>query len=156
MSIDKNGQHYYAKKDNVDTNIAETVLTDITQNNDPKKSLMFVLDNISMNGKGIMAWGYKANNQIYPVLYIGNFGSEEFGLHVIEDLILGGAINFGNSNIISTDLARIYIKTYNGFVVKNRNDNILFKVTDSDGQINMGNSSIISDGNNVSINDYLC
>lgn len=151
MSLDQNGQHYYTKKDNVDTNIAETVLTDITQNNDTKKSLMFVLDNISMNGKGIMAWGYKANNQIYPVLYIGNFGSEEFGLHVIEDLILGGAINFGNSNIISTDLARIYIKTYNGFVVKNRNDNILFKVTDSDGQINMGNSSIVSDGNNVSI-----
>ena len=151
MSLDQDGQHYYTKKDNVDTNIAETVLTDITQNNDTKKSLMFVLDNISMNGKGIMAWGYKANNQIYPVLYIGNFGSEEFGLHVIEDLILGGAINFGNSNIISTDLAKIYIKTYNGFVVKNRNDNILFKVTDSDGQINMGNSSIISDGNNVSI-----
>ena len=153
MSLDQNGQHYYTKKDNVDTNIAETILTDITQNNDTKKSLMFVLDNISMNGKGIMAWGYKANNQIYPVLYIGNFGNEEFGLHVIEDLILKGcAINFGNSNTInSTDSANIYVKPNTGFYVINSNNKMLLKLTNSDGQINMGNSSIISDGNNVSI-----
>ena len=153
MSLDQNGQHYYTKKDNVDTNIAETILTDITQNNDTKKSLMFVLDNISMNGKGIMAWGYKANNQIYPVLYIGNFGNEEFGLHVIEDLILKGcAINFGNSNTInSTDSANIYVKPNTGFYVINSNNKMLLKLTNSDGQINIGNSSIVSDGNNVSI-----
>ena len=153
MSIDKNGQHYYAKKDNVDTNIAETVLTDITQNNDTKKSLMFVLDNVSMNGKGIMAWGYRANNQIYPVLYIGNFGNEEFGLHVIEDLILKGcAINFGNSNTISsTDSANIYIKPKTGFYVIDSNNNMLLKLTNSNGQLKIGNSAIESDGNNITV-----
>ena len=152
MSIDKNGQHYYTKKNNVDTNIADTVLVDITKNNDTKKSLMFVLDNISMNGRGIMAWGYRANNQIYPVLYIGNFGNEEFGLHVIEDLILKGcAINFGNSNTInSTDSSNIYVKPNTGFYVIDSQNNTLFRVNRNSGKLEINNSSIESDGNNIS------
>ena len=178
MSIDKNGQHYYAKKDNVDTNIAETVLTDITQNNDTKKSLMFVLDNVSMNGKGIMAWGYRANNRIYPVLYLGNFGNEEFGLHVIEDLILKGcAINFGNSNTIESDGNNITVKTNGLFKLFDaQNNNWMaqlyneygeygfsikadtFAVLSSDGQTNhisffdnQGGSKTLDMGNNYII-----
>ena len=111
MSLDKTGQHYWTQKDNEDKNIAETTLKEITINNETKKALMFLLDNAEMNGEGIMAWGYKSENNIYPVLYVGKFGDEEFGLHLATDLIAhANAIKFQNAQI-DDDGANLYLRT---------------------------------------------
>lgn len=111
MSLDKTGQHYWTQKDNEDKNIAETTLKEITINNETKKALMFLLDNAEMNGEGIMAWGYKSGNNIYPVLYVGKFGNEEFGLHLATDLIAhANAIKFQNAQI-DDDGANLYLRT---------------------------------------------
>lgn len=111
MSLDKTGQHYWTQKDNEDKNIAETTLKEITINNETKKALMFLLDNVEMNGEGIMAWGYKSGNNIYPVLYVGKFGDEEFGLHLATDLIAhANAIKFQNASI-DDDGANLYLRT---------------------------------------------
>nr|DAZ33873.1 MAG TPA: tail protein [Caudoviricetes sp.] len=111
MSLDKTGQHYWTQKNNQDKNIAETTLKDITINNETKKALMFLLDNAEMNGEGIMAWGYKNGNNIYPVLYVGKFGDEEFGLHLATDLIAhANAIKFQNASI-DDDGANLYLRT---------------------------------------------
>ena len=111
MSLDKTGQHYWTQKNNIDKNIAETTLKDITINNQTKKALMFLLDNAEMNGEGIMAWGYKNGNNVYPVLYVGNFGNEEFGLHLATDLIAhANAIKFQNAQI-DDDGANLYLRT---------------------------------------------
>lgn len=106
MSIDQDGQHWYIQKDNVDKNIAETVLVELTENNETKKSLMFVLDNVEMEGDGIMAWGYKANNKVYPMLYMGNFGDEEYGLHFATDLMIhGNTLKFQTASISDDGVA---------------------------------------------------
>lgn len=111
MSLDKTGQHFWTQKNNQDKNIAETTLKDITINNQTKKALMFLLDNAEMNGEGIMAWGYKSGNNVYPVLYVGNFGNEEFGLHLATDLIAhANAIKFQNASI-DDDGANLYLRT---------------------------------------------
>ena len=111
MSLDKTGQHYWTQKDNEDKNMAETTLKEITINNETKKALMFLLDNVEMNGEGIMAWGYKSENNIYPVLYVGKFGDEEFGLHLATDLIShANAIKFQNASI-DDDGANLYLRT---------------------------------------------
>ncbi len=86
MSLDKMGQHYFIKKDNTDKNIADTTLVELTINNETRKALMFVLDNVSMNGNGIMAWGYKANGKIYPAFYLGKDGNGDFGLHINTEM----------------------------------------------------------------------
>lgn len=115
MSLDKTGQHFWTQKNNQDKNIAETTLKDITINNQTKKALMFLLDNAEMNGEGIMAWGYKNENNVYPVLYVGNFDNEEFGLHLATDLIAhANAIKFQSASI-DDDGAFLYLKSLGGF-----------------------------------------
>lgn len=123
MSLDKTGQHYWTQKDNKDKNIAETTLKEITINNETKKALMFLLDNAEMNGEGIMAWGYKSGNNIYPVLYVGNFGNEEFGLHLATDLIAhANAIKFQNASI-DDDGANLYLRTLGALKVMDTENN---------------------------------
>lgn len=123
MSLDKTGQHYWVQKDNEDKNIAETTLKEITINNETKKTLMFLLDNAEMNGEGIMAWGYKSGNNIYPVLYVGNFGNEEFGLHLATDLIAhANAIKFQNASI-DDDGANLYLRTLGALKVMDTENN---------------------------------
>lgn len=123
MSLDKTGQHYWTQKNNQDKNIAETTLKDITINNETKKALMFLLDNAEMNGEGIMAWGYKSGNNIYPVLYVGNFGNEEFGLHLATDLIAHtNAIKFQNASI-DDDGANLYLRTLGALKVMDTENN---------------------------------
>lgn len=123
MSLDKTGQHYWTQKNNQDKNIAETTLKDITINNQTKKALMFLLDNAEMNGEGIMAWGYKSGNNVYPVLYVGNFGNEEFGLHLATDLIAhGNAIKFQNSQI-DDDGSFLYLRSLGGFKLMDTENN---------------------------------
>ena len=123
MSLDKTGQHYWTQKDNEDKNIAETTLKEITINNETKKALMFLLDNAEMNGEGIMAWGYKSGNNIYPVLYVGNFGNEEFGLHLATDLIAHtNAIKFQNASI-DDDGANLYLRTLGALKVMDTENN---------------------------------
>lgn len=123
MSLDKTGQHYWTQKDNEDKNMAETTLKEITINNETKKALMFLLDNVEMNGEGIMAWGYKSENNIYPVLYVGNFGNEEFGLHLATDLIAhANAIKFQNAQI-DDDGANLYLKTLGALKVMDTENN---------------------------------
>lgn len=123
MSLDKTGQHYWTQKDNEDKNIAETTLKEITINNETKKTLMFLLDNAEMNGEGIMAWGYKSGNNIYPVLYVGNFGNEEFGLHLATDLIAHtNAIKFQNAQI-DDDGANLYLRTLGALKVMDTENN---------------------------------
>lgn len=123
MSLDKTGQHYWTQKDNEDKNIAETTLKEITINNETKKALMFLLDNAEMNGEGIMAWGYKSGNNVYPVLYVGNFGNEEFGLHLATDLIAhANAIKFQNAQI-DDDGANLYLRTLGALKVMDTENN---------------------------------
>ena len=123
MSLDKTGQHYWTQKNNQDKNIAETTLKDITINNQTKKALMFLLDNTEMNGEGIMAWGYKSGNNVYPVLYVGNFGNEEFGLHLATDLIAhANAIKFQNAQI-DDDGANLYLRTLGALKVMDIENN---------------------------------
>ena len=123
MSLDKTGQHYWTQKDNEDKNMAETTLKEITINNETKKTLMFLLDNVEMNGEGIMAWGYKSENNIYPVLYVGNFGNEEFGLHLATDLIAhANAIKFQNAQI-DDDGANLYLRTLGALKVMDTENN---------------------------------
>ncbi len=123
MSLDKTGQHYWTQKNNVDKNIAETTLKDITINNQTKKALMFLLDNAEMNGEGIMAWGYKSGNNVYPVLYVGNFGNEEFGLHLATDLIAhANAIKFQNAQI-DDDGANLYLRTLGALKIMDKENN---------------------------------
>lgn len=123
MSLDKTGQHYWVQKDNEDKNIAETTLKEITINNETKKTLMFLLDNAEMNGEGIMAWGYKSGNNVYPVLYVGNFGNEEFGLHLATDLIAhANAIKFQNASI-DDDGANLYLRTLGALKVMDTENN---------------------------------
>lgn len=123
MSLDKTGQHYWVQKDNEDKNIAETTLKEITINNETKKTLMFLLDNAEMNGEGIMAWGYKSGNNIYPVLYVGKFGDEEFGLHLATDLIAhANAIKFQNASI-DDDGANLYLRTLGALKVMDTENN---------------------------------
>lgn len=123
MSLDKTGQHYWTQKNNQDKNIAETTLKDITINNQTKKALMFLLDNAEMNGEGIMAWGYKSGNNVYPVLYVGNFGNEEFGLHLATDLIAhANAIKFQNAQI-DDDGANLYLRTLGALKVMDIENN---------------------------------
>lgn len=123
MSLDKTGQHYWTQKDNEDKNMAETTLKEITINNETKKALMFLLDNVEMNGEGIMAWGYKSENNIYPVLYVGNFGNEEFGLHLATDLIAhANAIKFQNAQI-DDDGANLYLRTLGALKVMDTENN---------------------------------
>lgn len=123
MSLDKTGQHYWTQKDNEDKNIAETTLKEMTINNETKKALMFLLDNVEMNGEGIMAWGYKSGNNIYPVLYVGNFGDEEFGLHLATDLIAhANAIKFQNASI-DDDGANLYLRTLGALKVMDTENN---------------------------------
>lgn len=123
MSLDKTGQHYWTQKDNEDKNIAETTLKEITINNETKKALMFLLDNVEMNGEGIMAWGYKSGNNVYPVLYVGKFGDEEFGLHLATDLIAhANAIKFQNAQI-DDDGANLYLRTLGALKVMDTENN---------------------------------
>lgn len=123
MSLDKIGQHYWVQKDNEDKNIAETTLKEITINNETKKALMFLLDNAEMNGEGVMAWGYKSGNNVYPVLYVGNFGNEEFGLHLATDLIAhANAIKFQNASI-DDDGANLYLRTLGALKVMDAENN---------------------------------
>lgn len=123
MSLDKIGQHYWVQKDNEDKNIAETTLKEITINNETKKALMFLLDNAEMNGEGIMAWGYKSGNNVYPVLYVGKFGNEEFGLHLATDLIAhANAIKFQNAQI-DDDGANLYLRTLGALKVMDTENN---------------------------------
>lgn len=123
MSLDKTGQHYWTQKDNEDKNIAETTLKEITINNETKKALMFLLDNVEMNGEGIMAWGYKSGNNVYPVLYVGKFGDEEFGLHLATDLIAhANAIKFQNAQI-DDDGANLYLRTLGALKVMDAENN---------------------------------
>lgn len=123
MSLDKTGQHYWTQKDNEDKNIAETTLKEITINNETKKTLMFLLDNAEMNGEGVMAWGYKSGNNVYPVLYVGNFGNEEFGLHLATDLIAhANAIKFQNASI-DDDGANLYLRTLGALKVMDTENN---------------------------------
>lgn len=123
MSLDKTGQHYWTQKDNEDKNIAETTLKEITINNETKKALMFLLDNVEMNGEGIMAWGYKSENNIYPVLYVGKFGDEEFGLHLATDLIAhANAIKFQNAQI-DDDGSFLYLRSLGGFKLMDTENN---------------------------------
>lgn len=123
MSLDKAGQHYWVQKDNEDKNIAETTLKEITINNETKKTLMFLLDNAEMNGEGIMAWGYKSGNNVYPVLYVGKFGNEEFGLHLATDLIAhANAIKFQNAQI-DDDGANLYLRTLGALKVMDTENN---------------------------------
>ena len=123
MSLDKTGQHYWVQKDNEDKNIAETTLKEITINNETKKTLMFLLDNAEMNGEGIMAWGYKSGNNVYPVLYVGKFGDEEFGLHLATDLIAhANAIKFQNASI-DDDGANLYLRTLGALKVMDTENN---------------------------------
>lgn len=123
MSLDKTGQHYWTQKDNEDKNMAETTLKEITINNETKKALMFLLDNVETNGEGIMAWGYKSENNIYPVLYVGNFGNEEFGLHLATDLIAhANAIKFQNAQI-DDDGANLYLRTLGALKVMDTENN---------------------------------
>lgn len=123
MSLDKTGQHYWVQKDNEDKNIAETTLKEITINNETKKTLMFLLDNAEMNGEGIMAWGYKSGNNVYPVLYVGKFGDEEFGLHLATDLIAhANAIKFQNAQI-DDDGANLYLRTLGALKVMDTENN---------------------------------
>ncbi|MBO5005352.1 MAG: hypothetical protein J6D03_09015 [Clostridia bacterium] len=123
MSLDKTGQHYWTQKNNQDKNIAETTLKDITINNQTKKALMFLLDNAEMNGEGIMAWGYKSGNNVYPVLYVGNFGNEEFGLHLATDLIAhANAIKFQNAQI-DDDGANLYLRTLGALKIMDTENN---------------------------------
>ena len=123
MSLDKTGQHYWVQKDNEDKNIAETTLKEITINNETKKTLMFLLDNAEMNDEGIMAWGYKSGNNIYPVLYVGKFGDEEFGLHLATDLIAhANAIKFQNASI-DDDGANLYLRTLGALKVMDTENN---------------------------------
>ena len=123
MSLDKTGQHYWTQKDSEDKNMAETTLKEITINNETKKTLMFLLDNVEMNGEGIMAWGYKSENNIYPVLYVGNFGNEEFGLHLATDLIAhANAIKFQNAQI-DDDGANLYLRTLGALKVMDTENN---------------------------------
>ncbi|HJJ14204.1 MAG TPA: tail fiber domain-containing protein [Clostridiaceae bacterium] len=123
MSLDKTGQHYWTQKDNEDKNIAETTLKEITINNETKKALMFLLDNAEMNGEGIMAWGYKSGNNIYPVLYVGKFGDEGFGLHLATDLIAhANAIKFQNAQI-DDDGANLYLRTLGALKVMDTENN---------------------------------
>lgn len=123
MSLDKTGQHYWTQKNNQDKNIAETTLKDITINNQTKKALMFLLDNAEMNGEGIMAWGYKSGNNVYPVLYVGNFGNEEFGLHLATDLIAHtNAIKFQNAQI-DDDGANLYLRTLGTLKIMDKESN---------------------------------
>lgn len=123
MSLDKTGQHYWTQKNNQDKNIAETTLKEITINNETKKALMFLLDNAEMNGEGIMAWGYKSGNNIYPVLYVGKFGNEEFGLHLATDLIAhANAIKFQNAQI-DDDGANLYLRTLGALKVMDTENN---------------------------------
>lgn len=123
MSLDKIGQHYWVQKDNEDKNIAETTLKEITINNETKKTLMFLLDNAEMNGEGIMAWGYKSGNNVYPVLYVGKFGDEEFGLHLATDLIAhANAIKFQNAQI-DDDGANLYLRTLGALKVMDTENN---------------------------------
>lgn len=123
MSLDKIGQHYWVQKDNEDKNIAETTLKEITINNETKKTLMFLLDNAEMNGEGIMAWGYKSGNNVYPVLYVGKFGDEEFGLHLATDLIAhANAIKFQNASI-DDDGANLYLRTLGALKVMDTENN---------------------------------
>lgn len=123
MSLDKTGQHYWVQKDNEDKNIAETTLKEITINNETKKALMFLLDNAEMNGEGIMAWGYKSGNNVYPVLYVGKFGNEEFGLHLATDLIAhANAIKFQNAQI-DDDGANLYLRTLGALKVMDTENN---------------------------------
>lgn len=123
MSLDKTGQHYWVQKDNEDKNIAETTLKEITINNETKKTLMFLLDNAEMNDEGIMAWGYKSGNNIYPVLYVGKFGDEEFGLHLATDLIAhANAIKFQNAQI-DDDGANLYLRTLGALKVMDTENN---------------------------------
>lgn len=123
MSLDKTGQHFWTQKNNQDKNIAETTLKDITINNQTKKALMFLLDNAEMNGEGIMAWGYKSGNNVYPVLYVGNFGNEEFGLHLATDLIAhANAIKFQNGQV-DDDGAFLNLRALGGFRLMDTEDN---------------------------------
>lgn len=123
MSLDKTGQHYWTQKNNQDKNIAETTLKDITINNQTKKALMFLLDNAEMNGEGIMAWGYKSGNNVYPVLYVGNFGNEEFGLHLATDLIAhANAIKFQNAQI-DDDGVNLYLRTLGALKIMDKESN---------------------------------
>lgn len=123
MSLDKTGQHYWTQKNNQDKNIAETTLKEITINNETKKTLMFLLDNAEMNGEGIMAWGYKSGNNVYPVLYVGKFGNEEFGLHLATDLIAhANAIKFQNAQI-DDDGANLYLRTLGALKVMDTENN---------------------------------
>lgn len=123
MSLDKTGQHYWTQKNNQDKNIAETTLKEITINNETKKALMFLLDNAEMNGEGIMAWGYKSGNNVYPVLYVGKFGNEEFGLHLATDLIAhANAIKFQNAQI-DDDGANLYLRTLGALKVMDTESN---------------------------------
>lgn len=123
MSLDKIGQHYWTQKNNQDKNIAETTLKDITINNETKKALMFLLDNAEMNGEGVMAWGYKSGNKVYPVLYVGKFGNEEFGLHLATDLIAhANAIKFQNASI-DDDGANLYLRTLGALKVMDTENN---------------------------------
>lgn len=123
MSLDKTGQHHWTQKDNEDKNIAETTLKEITINNETKKALMFLLDNVEMNGEGIMAWGYKSGNNVYPVLYVGKFGDEEFGLHLATDLIAhANAIKFQNAQI-DDDGADLYLRTLGALKVMDTENN---------------------------------
>lgn len=123
MSLDKTGQHHWTQKDNEDKNIAETTLKEITINNETKKALMFLLDNVEMNGEGIMAWGYKSGNNVYPVLYVGKFGDEEFGLHLATDLIAhANAIKFQNAQI-DDDGANLYLRTLGALKIMDKESN---------------------------------
>ncbi len=123
MSLDKTGQHYWIQKNNEDKNIAETTLKEITINNETKKALMFILDNAEMNGEGIMAWGYKIGNNVYPVMYVGNFGNEEFGLHFATDLIANGnAIKFQNASI-DDDGSFLYLRSLGGLRLMDTENN---------------------------------
>lgn len=123
MSLDKTGQHYWIQKNNEDKNIAETTLKEITINNETKKALMFILDNAEMNGEGIMAWGYKSGNNVYPVMYVGNFGNEEFGLHFSTDLIVhANAIKFQNASI-DDDGSFLYLRSLGGFRLMDTENN---------------------------------
>lgn len=123
MSLDKTGQHFWIQKNNQDKNIAETTLREITINNETKKALMFILDNAEMNGEGIMAWGYKSGNNVYPVMYVGNFGNEEFGLHFATDLIVNGnAIKFQNASI-NDDGSFLYLRSLGGFKLMDTENN---------------------------------
>lgn len=160
MSLDKTGQHYWTQKNNVDKNIAETTLKDITINNQTKKALMFLLDNAEMNGEGIMAWGYKSGNNVYPVLYVGNFGNEEFGLHLATDLIAhANAIKFQNAQI-DDDGANLYLRTLGALKIMDKENNTwigqIFKDEGSYGfSIKADDFSILdSNGNNVLISMY--